>query len=305
MIFPSGTTLIEFLTGTTRMFKLLIVLVLLIFVPVAHAELVVSYRTPATNSTYHTYYTKLIVLALEKTKPKYGDYRMLGAPPNASTLRSLGTVATDMYPNLVIEFNYDDSLATVNTINYIEIPLDGGIFSYRVCFVNPRIKNNVALAKSLDDLRKYSIAQGVGWADSDILRANGFNVIEIANYDNIFKMVVAGRVDLFCRGANQIKPELEEFKDLTQLTYDESFVFYYPLPRFFYINKNNQLAKQRIEEGLRIAFNDGSLKKLWNEEYRENIHFVKLHQRKVFRLQNPLIKNLSLDYERYFFDPMQ
>lgn len=282
-----------------------LLLLLITIAPATWGELVVTYRTPATISTYHSYYTRLLALALEKTKSKYGAYRMEGAPPNASTLRSLGSVAGDTYPNLVIELSYEESLTQGSNISYIDFPIDGGIFGYRVCFVSPQLKQQIAKAKNLEELRKYSIGQGVGWADSDILRANGFKVVEIANYDNIFKMVAAGRVDMFCRGANQIKPELEEFKDITQLTYDESFVLAYPLPRFFYINSHNQLAKKRIEEGLRIAFRDGSLRKLWNEEYRANIALVKLQHRKVYRLENPFLHNLKPGYEQYFFDPLK
>lgn len=287
------------------MLRVALILILLVLIPSAQAELVVSYRTPATNSTYHDYYTKLIALALEKTKSKYGDYRMIGAPTNASTLRSLGNVAGDIYPNLLIELSYDEALNHIDAISHIKIPVDGGIFGYRVCFVNPKLKNEVAQAKNLNDLRRYTIGQGVGWADNDILRANGFKVMEIATYENIFKMIVAGRVDLFCRGANQIRPELEEFKSLTQLTFDDNFILYYPLPRFFYINSHNHLAKTRIEEGLRIAFNDGSMKKLWEEEYRESINFVRLNQRKIYQLQNPLLKDINQGYERYFFDPLK
>lgn len=287
------------------MYKALVLLLLFTIAPATWGELVISYRTPATSSTYHSYYTRLIALALEKTKAKYGAYRMEGAPPNASTLRSLGSVVGDAYSNLVIELSYEESLTQGGNISYIDFPIDGGIFGYRVCFVNPQLKQKIASAKSLVDLRQYTIGQGVGWADSEILRANGFKVVEIANYDNIFKMVVAGRVDMFCRGANQIKPELEEFKTLTQLTYDDSFLLFYPLPRFFYINSHNQLAKKRIAEGLRTAFKDGSLKKLWEEEYREDIDFVKLQHRKTYQLTNPFVANLKPDYKKYFFDPLK
>lgn len=287
------------------MLRVALILVLLIVVAQAQAELLISYRTPATNSTYLNYYTQLIALALEKTKAQDGDYRITGVPVSTNTRRSLGNVASNLYPNLLLELSYDHSLNPIKVIDHVNIPVDGGIYGYRVCFVNPTLKNEIAQAKSVEDLRRYTIGQGVGWADNDILRANGFKVQEVANFDNIFKMLVAGRIDLFCRGANQIKPELEEFKALHQLTFDESFVLYYPLPRFFYLNSHNQLAKKRIEEGLRIAFKDGSMKQLWDAEYRDNIAFVKLKQRKIFRLENPLLKDLSPSYEHYFFDPLK
>ncbi len=272
---------------------------------IANSDFVVSYRTPVisdTTSTYHDFYTALLKLALEKTRPTYGDYKMKGVPPSMSLLRSLSDAVDNNYPNLTIEVGYEEKLTDSGMLTYINIPIDGGIFGYRVCFTNPAIKEQLKKVNSLNDLRKFTIAQGVGWVDTEILRANGLNVVEISNYDGIFKMVAAGRVDLFCRGANQLKSEVAEFKSLAKLTYDESFVLVYPLPRFFYLNAKNTLAKERIQTGLQIAFKDGSFKKLWQNHYQSSIDFSKLHQRKHIYLENPLLKNLPLDYKQYFMN---
>ena len=156
----------------------------------------------------------------------------------------------------------------------------------------------------MKDLHRYSIGQGVGWVDSEILRANGLKVIEVSNYESIFKMVIAGRINLFCRGANQLQAEVEEFKSLTNLTYDESFVLVYPLPRFFYLNAKNTVAKERIQTGLQIAFKDGSFKQLWKKHYQSSVDFSKLGQRKHIYLENPLLKNLPPDYKQYFMNPV-
>jgi len=275
-------------------------------IAVAASDFVVSYRTPVirnTTSTYHDYYTELLKLTLEKTRPTYGDYKMKGVPPSTSLLRSLSDAVANTYPNLAIEVGYEEKLTDSGMLTYINIPIDGGIFGYRVCFTNAAIKEQLKKVNSVNDLRKYTIAQGVGWVDTEILRANGLTVVEISNFEGIFKMVAAGRIDLFCRGANQLQPEAEQFKSLTKLTYDESFVLVYPLPRFFYLNAKNTLAKERIQAGLQIAFKDGSLKALWNKHYQAGIEFSKLNQRKHIYLENPLLKNLPPDYKQYFIDP--
>lgn len=274
---------------------------------VAAVDFVVSYRTPVINdntSTYHDYYTALLKLALEKTRPTYGDYKMKGVPPSMSLLRSLSDAVGNIYPNLAVEAGYEEKLTESGMLTYINIPIDGGIFGYRVCFTNAAIKEQLKTVNTIDDLRKYTIAQGVGWVDTEILRANGLSVVEISNFEGIFKMVAAGRIDLFCRGANQLQAEVEEFKSLTKLTYDENFVLVYPLPRFFYLNAKNTLAKERIQAGLQIAFKDGSFKKLWQEHYQSNVDFSKLDQRKHIYLENPLLKKLSPDYKQYFMDPL-
>jgi hypothetical protein len=93
-------------------------------------------------------------------------------------------------------------------------------------------------------------------------------------------------------------------KNATGLDFDRSFVLVYDLPRFFYIHKDNIAAKNRIEKGLQMAFEDGSLKTLWEKYNRESIDYVELANRKVYHLDNPLLKGLKPSYRQYFFNPL-
>ncbi|MES2676440.1 MAG: hypothetical protein V4660_19535 [Pseudomonadota bacterium] len=278
-------------------------LVLCLLVTQAHAEFIVSHRSPETEGDSRQHYNnELLTLALEKTKPKYGAYKFQ-AIPAMTTPRLLSVATSNRYQNLIFELTYDDKFTEKSDLTYINFPIDLGIVSYRICFVNPAIKAELEEITSVEQLKKYTIGQGIGWSDAEILRTNGFHVNEFSNYGNIFKMVSAGRIDLFLRGANELRSEYNTFKTTMNLTYNESFVIFYPLPRFFYIAAENVLAKKRIEEGLKIAYYDGSLKKLWQKEYGDNIQFAKLKQRKIFHLDNPFIKNIPADYQKYLYDP--
>lgn len=258
------------------------------------------YRISDTTE-YHSYHNELIKLALDKTAAEFGSYEMIPVEPAANTLRALSDVVQNKYSNMLLEQSYDPELDN-SPLAFIPIPIDGGITGYRICFVSPTKQKEIANIDNIHQLKKFTIAQGVGWTDSKILKTNGFNVIEIANYPNIFKMVVSNRVDLFCRGANQVKTEMQYFKNLHRLDFDRSFVLVYDAPRFLYIHKANVEAKIRIEKGLNIAFKDGSLKSLWEKHNRENIDYINLSGRKVFRLENPLLKDLPPDYRFYYFD---
>ena len=271
---------------------------------IAAEPLLIYHRTADTVTEYHGYYDDLVKLALEKTKPEFGNYKMIAVPAELNTLRALSDVANNLYGNMVIELSYEAELTQSGNLTFINIPLDGGIVGYRICFVSPAKKEAVANVKNLQELQKFTIAQGVGWADTQILQANGFNVIEIPVYTNIFKMITSNRVDLFCRGINQIKSEMEYFKNLKGLDFDRSFVLVYDLPRFFYIHKGNVVAKNRIQKGLEIAFNDGSFRALWEKYNRESIEYAGLANRKIYYLKNPLLKDLKSDYQEYFFDPI-
>lgn len=277
-------------------------LFLVCFAVDARAEFLVSHRTPVdAEDTRDTYTISVIKLSLEKTRAKYGDYRLVGIPP-LNYPRSVDALNSNKYTNLVVDISYEESLSDSGKLTYINFPVDQGIVGYRVCFVNPEIKEHLKQITTLDDVRKYTIGQGVGWADTAILRHNGFKVVEISSYPNIFKMVIAGRIDLFCRGINELMTEYTTYKDIGNLDYDESFALVYLLPRFLYFNKNNLLAKRRIEEGLNLAYQDGSLKRLWLRYHESSIIFSALRQRKVFYLENPLIKKLPLDFKHKNID---
>lgn len=268
----------------------------------ANAEFIVSIRSPETlEDTREAYSLELIKLVLDKTQAKYGDYK-LQQLPTMNRPRARYNAKLKTYPNILLEESYDEESSTKGDLTYINFPIELGILGHRVCFVNPKIKDELKTITSVEQLKKYTVGQGIGWVDTNILRANGFQVTEIPNYSGLFKMAAAGRIDLFCRGINELKGEYEAFNYIKELTYDESFVLIYPLPRFYYTNAENTLLKSRVEDGLKMAYHDGTLKKLWLKYQTANLDFVKLKNRKVFRLSNPLLKNLPKDYEAYNFD---
>jgi len=262
----------------------------------AMAEFVVSHRSPfAEGDKHHIYSTELLRLALEKTRKEYGDYRMQAIPPR-NYARALKAAVDDAYPNLMIETSYEQTLAHHAKLDFINFPMDLGVLGYRVCFINPKLKASGKKIETLEQLRQYTFAHGVGWADTIIFRHNGLKVQEIDNYEGLFLMVIGGRVDFFCRGANEILGEIEQFSNLKELTIDEQFLLVYPLPRFFYLNSKNKLAKERIALGLQRAYADGSLQALWKANFAPSLALVNLPQRKVIRLENPLLEGLEMRF---------
>lgn len=279
-----------------KRFCCLALLLLLVQPSCALAEFVVSHRAPFTEGDkHHIYSTELLRLALEKTRKEYGDFTLRPIPPR-NYARALKAAVDDAYPNLIIETSYEQALTHHAKLDFINFPMDLGVLGYRVCFINPKLKASGKKIESLEDLRQYTFAHGVGWADTIIFRHNGLKVQEIDNYDGMFLMVIGGRVDFFCRGVNEILGEMEQFSQLKELTIDEQFLLTYPLPRFFYLNGKNKLAKKRIELGLQRAYADGSLQALWKANFLPSLELVNLAQRKVIRLENPLLGNLEMSF---------
>jgi hypothetical protein len=236
----------------------------------------------------------LLELALKKTIPTYGGYRIQYSTP-MNLARGLKEMEKNTQPNLVILTTYNSALQR-RGLDYIQFPLDLGMTGYRVCFCRPETEQKLKHNLSLQALQDLKIGQGTEWADSYILEKNQFTVVKVAETKHLLRMVAFGRVDLFCRGANELQPEHLQDANSLGLQLASDFALHYPLPRFFLLSKNNRQAKLRIEKGLKLAQADGSLLALQRQLYGSSIREARLHARKIFELENPDAANWTSNF---------
>lgn len=260
-----------------------------------------TYRTAESdNDPRPDYEVALIRLALEKTVSQYGTFN-LEASPRMNLARCMFSVRKNDLPNFFCSRGYKELYNTYPEVAYVHFPIDLGLLSYRTCFTNEMVADKLSKVNTLDELRQFTYGQGRDWADVEVLKANGFNVSEVSQYEHLFKMTAAGRFDLFCRGTNEVKQEYDIRHDIPGLVYDQHILLYYPLPVFLYTNKNNVKAIERITKGLQIAYADGSLQRLWRRFHQAGVDFAHFEKRKIFYLNNPFIKSIDFDYAKYDF----
>ena len=265
------------------------------------APLVVTLRQPASaNDPRDTYPRAFIRLALEKTVATHGPYTIQYSP-RMNDQRALASAEASLYPGFltVVVPSADGSS---NDLIPVRFPLYLDMAGYRVCFVSPQAKTAVAKVRTLDELRRFTVAQGVGWLDVHILRANGFQVEEVTSYEAMFKMVAQSRFDLFCRSVVEVRREAESNADLPDLILDKTFALVYDLPQFFYTHRSNRSLADRVTQGLEMAYADGSLQALFRTHMSESLRFADLSKRRLFRLNAPPPKGIDFDYRRYRLD---
>lgn len=272
---------------------------LLAALPASGSEpLTVTFRAPeSSNDQRLDYETELLRLALEKTRGDFGPYQLQpGAAMNLP--RAISMARQREVENLFFKTSYSTELN--RDFAHPPYPVDRGVMGYRICFVHSDRAEAVSRASSLEELRQFTIGQGRGWLDVDILRHNGFTVVESDNYANLFPMLAAGRIDLFCRGMTEVEPEWRTHRHLQGLSLDQSFALYYPLPRFFWTHRDNRDALERITRGLERALADGSAEALWQRHHGRYLDFVQLGKRRLFTLENPSLEGIEDDYARHF-----
>lgn len=227
----------------------------------------------------------LIELALKKTVPTYGKYRIQYSP-QMTLPRALIELEKNTYSNLLILTTFNRALQH-RGLQYIHFPVDLGMTGYRVCFSRPETEKKLKHNLSLQLLQTLKIGQGTEWADSRILERNQFTVVKVPETKHLLRMLAFRRVDLVCRGANELKPEYLQEANSLGLQLASGFALHYALPRFFLLNQNSKHAMQRIEKGLLLAQADGSLLALQRQLYGPSIREAQLRSKEIFELKNP------------------
>lgn len=250
------------------------------------------------------YYRAAMRLALEKTRPDYGDYELLDAiRMNKPRMRL--EVQTPGKNALFIVDSWPQEIPQPG-VSLVPFPIDLGVLGYRVCFVGSARAQALAGVHTLSQLQQFTQGVGTGWRDADILRYNGFRVQEVDNYESLFRLVARGRIDLFCRGANEILNEWKNHRPgLPGLTVDSHVALFYPLIHSLYSHATYSKERERLLRGLQLAWKDGSLQRLWRHHFQPSLVFARLDSRQIFRLTNPQLPDESTDYRAYLYDPMR
>ncbi|XPV76349.1 MAG: hypothetical protein ACNI27_00125 [Desulfovibrio sp.] len=259
---------------------------------------VFTLRGPETDFDIRQEYDNaLFRLALEKTRPEWGDYSIF-VIPKMNLKRAFRSLENNTYTNLFFKTSADNDLCA--QYGFVNFPVDLGIVGYRVAFTSPAVNEKTRVISQKDELLKLTLGQALMWEDTLILREAGFTVFETELYKPLFEMVAKNRFDLFPRGINEIKAEYESHSHLNNFMIEENIAIHYPLPRFFYTSRSNTKNIERITQGLKLAFSDGSLLKLWKEYYQESVDLVNLNSRRFFCFKNPRINTIDTSYEKYF-----
>jgi hypothetical protein len=232
------------------------------------------------------YEISVIELALKHAD---GDHRLdLVYMPNTSQERILSMLEHNRAINI---FFTGYSKERELRFRQVDIPLTRGLLGHRVFIKNhvPSLKR----VKTLDDLRQFSIGSGIGWPDTEIFKAAGFNVIE-ASYQNLWKMLYRSRFALFNRGINEVTIELAQQADKGfNFEIDPYVMVSYPFDYFIYLNRSSTQLYKIVKQGLERAYENGAFMEnfLRTPAIANAINLNRPQDRIHFRIDNPLMSD--------------
>lgn len=248
------------------------------------------------------YVFQLIQLVLKKSSDKFG-------PCEAILLnKKLPLKRLELY----LEKNKQLHVASLTVsrerdqrFRVIPIPISKGLMGYRLLMIPKGKQSKFSNVNSVSDLSKYVAGQGTGWADVNILKHNGLPVLTTGSIKTLIDMLVYERFDYFPRGALQITTEIQAYQDKA-IEVDSSLLLTYPSMTALYVNSLNAPLAQRLEYGLRQAFNDGSFDTFFNS-HPSSVQALKnlnLQTRKIIHICNPILPSwVPLDKNEYWLEP--
>lgn len=284
------------------MVRALLVLWFVSIVTGVRAELTVVY--PASESDLDRRFDDLTLIlrtALEKTEADFGPFDMRAAPVPMTSMRYSQELMTGRTPNVIWT---STSIERETHLRPIRIPLRKGLLSYRVSLTRAENQEQIDRIESLEDLADLTLAQGIGWGDIKVYEANGLTVFT-GDYESLFRMTDAGRVDIFPRGIGEVFDEWEIRREaLPNLTIEPNLLLYYPWPYYFFVKKDNVALAVRLETGLLRMIEDGSFDAIFWRFHGEAIERARLQERRVIELINPLLPpETPLDDRRLWYQP--
>ncbi|MBN3573222.1 hypothetical protein [Vibrio neptunius] len=178
----------------------------------------------------------------------------------------------------------------------IRYPVFRGLLGHRIFITNKTTQAKLSNVATKAELEKLSMIQGEGWADVGVLSAGGFKVKEVPSFESIFKIVDAGRADLFPRAVIEPYSELAQRKQYPNLVVDSELMLVYKFPMFLFVSPTaeNKAVVDLLNSGFEKAYQDGSFVEFFNNSdlVKKTFEQAQMKQRRVFNIPNP---NLSDD----------
>ena len=180
----------------------------------------------------------------------------------------------------------------------IRIPIDKGLLGWRLLLV----KEQGHIAPNWQRITAFRMVQGHDWPDTEILRKAGFKVDTSADFNSLFNMIEKGRADAMPRSVNEIQGELATIAN--KLNVEPGIMLYYPAAQYFFVAKHDDKLALALEYGLKQIIQNGVFDQLFNEEYGDILQQLQQEQRRIIKLDNPLLPKGTPLHQTELWQPL-
>ncbi|MFT7771671.1 substrate-binding periplasmic protein [Roseateles sp.] len=184
----------------------------------------------------------------------------------------------------------------------VRVPIFKGLYGWRLLLALPEVAARMRGVRTLDELRTFSLVQGLEWPDTGILQGNGLNVVVSPGYEAMFRQLRLGRVDAFPRSVEEVWWELDRYGQGLAVVPD--ICLHYPAPVYYFVAPDEVELAAAIELGLRRLLSSGAFERLFAQHHAQDLARSRLGSRRIIRLHNPLLPPLTpLDKSELWYRP--
>lgn len=179
----------------------------------------------------------------------------------------------------------------------VPLPLMKGLLGYRILIIRAADKEKFAHISSAKQLQSLRLGIPATWADAELFRQNGYQVVEKGSFDDLFTRLENNEFDYVSFGANEVAGVFaQRAAQSGKLIVDSSLLVYYPFPLVFYVNPANQTLAMRVTQGLQTISGNGELDAIFNRYFGADLKALNLPGRTKITLKNPLLPAEMADF---------
>lgn len=278
-----------------RRYTLLFILLFFLVPNEVRGQQLVRYNISLQHAdSKQSYYIDLLKLALEQSKPEYGDYKI------EPVVIEMPQGRTSMMVEQGKEIDVTWRMTNVQLeqhLSAVYFPLLKGLMGYRIFIIRAGEQHKFPKTLKLAELQHMPLGQGIDWPDADILEDAGFEVTRSGALE-LLSMLAKGRFDYFPRALHE--PWIEII-DKPQFAVEQNLLIRYQAPLFFFVNRDNIELQKRILLGLTKAYESGAFDEFFaTHPITKNILAkAKIDKRTIFTINNPYLSEKAkraLDY---------
>lgn len=247
--------------------------------PAVEAETIKVAKEPRKLYARDHYLYELLDKSLIAAGATYDYEHVTVHPHQQRTLMALSSGKVDLHWSMTSPDREQIAIA-------IPVPLFKGYIGKRAIMVKKERLEQFTELNSIEQLKAFTAVQGHDWPDTKILAFHNLPIKPLSNYQAMFKLLAAGRVDYFPRSFIEVNSELEENPDKFVLL--PNVYLEYPTAFYFFVNKAKPQLADDLRRGLNQLKNSGEFDALFSRYFEKDLARLSMYQPdKAIRLKNP------------------
>jgi len=269
------------------------------------APVVVTIPYMEREASHRVYADKLLVLALELSRERYGPYRVVQQREETVIRRQLLELSRSdgRGQGLSVAVSMPTPEWMEGTLP-VRVPIMRGLSSFRFFLGVDSQQPAYDAVRSLDDLKALTIGQGPGWSTVKLLQDHGFQIVIGGAHPTLIPMLHAGRFQLLMRSIFEVEPEWRaQLPAHPGLRVLDRFAIYTYMPMYFFVSRQQPELAERLTYGLQQAYANGRLDALFKQHFGDSLQLLKNKRLQVFRIPNTNIDPSFFERDRPYLLP--